>query len=73
MWAHRLAAQVTLVWELGFPVLAVVRATRAPALVLGVMFHTVTLFTLEVGAFALYSLAFYVLFVPWERWGAKTS
>jgi hypothetical protein len=27
----------------------------------------ITLFSLEVGAFATYSLVFYVVFVPWER------
>ena len=36
-------------------------------LVIGVIFHVLTFFTLEVGAFALYSLVFYVVFVPWER------
>lgn len=71
VWVHRLAAQVTLVWELGFPVLAAVRATRVPALVLGVLFHAATLFTLEVGAFALYAIACYTAFVPWERLAAR--
>lgn len=67
VWVHRLSALVTLLWELGFPVLAVLRLTRVPALVLGVLFHLGTLFTLEVGAFALYSIACYTAFAPWER------
>lgn len=71
VWAHRLSALAALVWELGFPVLAVVRVTRAPTLVLGVLFHLGTLFTLEVGAFALYSIACYAAFVPWERLRAR--
>ncbi|MDY3563799.1 HTTM domain-containing protein [Gemmata sp. JC673] len=67
VWAHRLSALVTLGWELGFPALAVWRLTRVPTLALGVLFHLGTLLTLEVGAFALYSIACYTAFVPWER------
>ncbi|MBN9122499.1 MAG: HTTM domain-containing protein [Planctomycetes bacterium] len=67
VWLHQLSAWVTLVWELGFPVLAVMRGTRAVTLVLGVIFHLGTLFTLEVGNFALYSIACYTAFAPWER------
>jgi hypothetical protein len=68
---HRLSAWVTLAWELGFPLLIAFRVTRAPALCLGVLFHVVTFLTLEIGAFALYSLAWYTLFVPWERWSGS--
>lgn len=64
---HRLSALVTLAWELGFPVLAVLKRTRAATLALGVAFHVGTLFTLEVGAFALYALACYAPFAPWEK------
>jgi hypothetical protein len=64
---HKLSALVTLVWELGFPVLAAMKRTRAVTLVLGVIFHLGTLFTLEVGSFALYSIACYTAFAPWER------
>lgn len=71
VWAHQLSAWVTLVWELGFPILAVMRGTRAVTLALGVIFHLGTLFTLEVGAFALYSVACYAAFVPWERLGER--
>lgn len=67
LWADRLATWVPLVWELGFPVLIAFRRTRAATLWLGVAFHGICLFTLEVGAFALYSLAWYAIFVPWER------
>jgi hypothetical protein len=59
---------VTLVWELGFPVLAVLKRTRTVTLALGVLFHLGTFLTLEVGAFALYSVACYAAFVPWEKW-----
>lgn len=68
VWAHQLTAWVTLVWELGFPVLAVLKGTRVAALALGVLFHIATFFTLEVGAFALYAIACYAPLVPWERW-----
>ena len=67
VWVHRASSWVTVIWELVFPLLIAIRATRAPTLWLGVIFHLVTLFTLEVGAFAVYSLVFYVIFVPWER------
>lgn len=64
---HRLSALLAVAWELGFPVLAVLKRTRAATLALGVIFHIGTLFTLEVGAFALYSIACYAMFVPWEK------
>jgi hypothetical protein len=67
VWVHQLTAWVTLVWELGFPVLAVLKGTRAVTLALGVLFHLGTFVTLEVGHFALYAVAFYAAFVPWER------
>lgn len=64
---HQISAWVALVWELGFPILAVMRGTRTVTLVLGVIFHIGTLLMFEVGAFALYSLACYAAFAPWER------
>ncbi|HEY1190107.1 MAG TPA: HTTM domain-containing protein [Gemmata sp.] len=69
---HRLSSWVAIAWELAFPVLLAFRRTRALCLWVGVAFHVITFFTLEVGHFALYSLAFYVLFVPWERRGRRT-
>jgi hypothetical protein len=65
--AHRLSTWVTLAWEIGFPFLIAYYRTRIATLWLGVVFHVLTLITLEVGAFAVYSLVFYVVFVPWER------
>ena len=67
VWLHQLSAVVALIWELGFPVLATMKRTRAVVLGLGVFFHLGTLFTLEVGNFALYSIACYTAFAPWER------
>lgn len=67
VWFHRVSGVVTLIWELGFPVLVAVQRTRAVTLILGVIFHFGTLVTLEVGAFALYSIACYTAFAPWER------
>jgi hypothetical protein len=66
VWLHQLSALVTLIWELGFPVLAVLKRTRAVTLILGVIFHLGTLFTLEIGCFALYAIACYTAFAPWE-------
>jgi hypothetical protein len=65
--AHRLSTWLTLAWEIGFPFLIAYYRTRAATLWLGVVFHVLTLITLEVGAFAIYSLVFYAVFVPWER------
>jgi hypothetical protein len=67
-WAYQLSSWATLVWELGFPVLGVMKGTRTATLWVGFVFHALTLATLEVGAFALYGMAAYALFVPWERW-----
>jgi Vitamin K-dependent gamma-carboxylase len=64
---HKLSTWITLVWEIGFPFLIAYHRTRTATLLLGVVFHVITLFTLEVGAFATYSLVFYAVFVPWER------
>jgi hypothetical protein len=66
-WVHRLSALATLVWETGFPVLAVWRPTRAATLLIGLAFHVGTFVMLEVGCFALYSMACYTAFAPWER------
>jgi hypothetical protein len=65
---HQLLAWATLVWELGFPVLVLLRGTRAATLLVGFLFHLATFLTLEVGAFALYAMACYAVFLPWERW-----
>jgi hypothetical protein len=70
---HRLSSWIAIGWELMFPLLIAFRRTRAPALWLGVVFHVLTLFTLEVGHFATYSLAFYAIFVPWEKWGRRET
>ena len=73
---HRLSALVPLIREPEFPVLAVLKRTRTATLILGVIFHLGTLFTLEVGFFALYSIACYTAFAPWERlrnWGRTTE
>jgi hypothetical protein len=67
VWFHQISGWVTLFWELGFPLLVAMRGTRAIALGLGVIFHAGTFLTLEVGAFALYAIACYAAFVPWER------
>jgi hypothetical protein len=66
---HRLGTWVTLVWEIGFPILFAWKRTRAITLWIGFLFHLLTFLTLEVGHFALYSMAWYAVFVPWERYG----
>jgi hypothetical protein len=59
---------VTLTWELGFPVLVFLGATRKPTLWLGVLFHVGTGLLFRIGAFPLYMLCFYLPLVPWERY-----
>lgn len=68
VWLHFFSTWLTLAWELSFPLLVCFRQSRPFVLGLGVFFHVATLFTLEVGSFATYSLVYYVSFVPWERW-----
>ena len=68
VWLHVFSTWLTLAWELSFPLLVCFRRTRPWVLWLGAGFHVATLFTLEVGSFATYSLVYYVPFVPWERW-----
>jgi hypothetical protein len=59
---------VTLVWEVGFPVLVFVAFTRKPTLWLGVLFHVSTWLLFRIGPFPLYMLCFYLPLVPWERY-----
>jgi hypothetical protein len=75
IWVHQLSTWITLAWELGFPILVAMRGTRAATLWLGVIFHLATFVTLEVGAFAIYSIVYYVAFLPWERlrWTSRRS
>jgi hypothetical protein len=56
-----------LVWELLFPLLVALRWTRAPALILGVLFHLGIWASLELGFFSAYMLTMYLPLVPWER------
>ena len=63
----------TLVWELLFPLLILMPVTRNATLWVGVFFHVGTLIHLEVSWFPLYSLCYYVPFVPWERWRRKMT
>jgi hypothetical protein len=64
---HRLTSWATIAWEIAFPLLIALKGLRAITLWIGVLFHVLSFFTLEVGHFALYALAFYPVFVPWER------
>lgn len=57
---------ITLVWELGFPVLVFLPITRKPTLWLGVFFHLGTLLFFRIGPFPLYMLCFYLPLLPWE-------
>jgi hypothetical protein len=65
---YKLASWFTLVWETGFPLFLAMPITRKAILWIGAGFHVFTFFHLEIGAFAMYALCFYVPFLPWERW-----
>jgi hypothetical protein len=57
---------VTLIWELGFPILIATPRLRAPALWLGVLFHLTSAALLTLAPFPFYMLCLYLPFVPWE-------
>lgn len=57
---------LTLVWEVGFPILFAWRKTRVVALVIGAGFHVGSGLNLELALFPAYALCAYAVFVPWE-------
>jgi len=57
-----------LAWELGFPVLVIVKPLRTLTLLLGVVLHLGLAFTLDLGLFSFYMLCMYLPLIPWERW-----
>lgn len=71
--AYRLLSWLTLGWQIGFPLLAWLPATRPVAIAVGMLFHFVAVFTLDVGMFSLYALFCYLPFLPWERLRASTG
>lgn len=64
----KLATWITLYWELTFPMLVYLRSTRKAALWMGVAFHVGTGVCMELGAFPLYALCYYLPLLPWERY-----
>jgi hypothetical protein len=66
-WASRCLTWGALIWEVGFPVWIMLKRTRVPALFIGVIFHLITFFHLDIAAFPLYALCLYLPLAPWER------
>jgi hypothetical protein len=66
-WMTQAFTWAALVWEAGFPLWIMLKRTRTAALIIGVMFHLVTLFHLEIGPFGLYAICLYLPLAPWER------
>ena len=66
-WLMRGLTWFTLLWEIGFPVLAVWPATRTATLWIGVLFHLGTSAVLRIGLFGPYMICFYLPLVPWEK------
>jgi hypothetical protein len=63
----QLLTWTTLIFELFFPLLVVLRWTRIPVLWLGVSFHVGTAVLLQLCGFPLYMMCLYLPLVPWER------
>lgn len=64
---------VTMIWEIGFPLVLVKRA-RIPFVVVGMGFHLAILVLMEVGIFSLISMAYYpALFFgdEWDAWARR--
>jgi hypothetical protein len=68
LWMTQGLTWATLIWEVGFVLWIMLRWTRVPALIIGVIFHVYTFFHLELAAFPLYALCLYLPLAPWERW-----
>jgi len=64
---------LVLVWEVGFPLLVLIRWTRIPALVMGVLFHLGIFATMELGGFAPYMFVLYLPLLPWGGNVARRS
>jgi hypothetical protein len=72
-WVSRVLTWGALIWEAGFPLWIMMKRTRVPALIVGVLFHLITFFHLEIAAFPLYALCLYIPLAPWERLSRKQS
>jgi uncharacterized membrane protein YphA (DoxX/SURF4 family) len=59
---------LVLAWELGFPILVIMKPLRTPTLWFGVALHIGLAVSLELGLFSFYMLCLYLPLVPWERW-----
>ncbi|MBY0523651.1 MAG: HTTM domain-containing protein [Gemmataceae bacterium] len=68
VWAVDATTWITLIWELGFPVLVFMTWTRTLTLWMGVLFHLGTGCLLQLGPFPLYMLCLYLPLVPWEQY-----
>ncbi|MEZ6140072.1 MAG: HTTM domain-containing protein [Zavarzinella sp.] len=63
----KLLAWGTVFWELSFPIAILFRKTRTITFLIGAFFHIASFIHLEVGMFALYALAYYLVLLPWEK------
>lgn len=59
---------LVLSWELGFPILVIIKPLRTPTLWLGFVLHIGLAVSLELGLFSFYMLCLYLPLIPWERW-----
>jgi uncharacterized membrane protein YphA (DoxX/SURF4 family) len=71
LWITAPMTYISAWWEVLFTLLVLSRRTRPWALWFGVLFHLGIYFTIEVGWFSFYTLAFYGVWVPctfWQKW-----
>jgi hypothetical protein len=69
----RIMTWAVLLWEIGFPLLVFMPATRTAALVFGVLVHLGIGFGIELAMFAPIMLCLYLPLVPWERFADRWS
>jgi hypothetical protein len=61
-------AWAVLAWEIGFPLLVAMPATRTATLAFGVLVHVGIGLSIELAMFPLCMICMYLPLVPWERW-----
>ena len=76
LWLTMMMTYTSVWWETLFPLLVLFRWTRKWALLLGILFHLGIWFTLAIGWFSFFMIAFYGVWVPdefWARWLDKKA
>ncbi len=70
-WITKAMTYLTVWWEFLFPFLVIIRPTRKPALLFGILLHVGIFATIAIGWFGFYTLCLYAVWTSdefWERW-----